>query len=230
MPKAHRTALACFGLVWALSWVGEPWPAEKALHDSLTVVGLAALYWAWRRYRLPLSSWVLVLVFLSLHEVAAHWLYSYVPYDEWTDKLFGFRLTEVFGWHRNHFDRLVHFTYGVCAAGVLTRFLLDHTGRSLRSAVFRAVEIVLGTSALYELFEWGVASLFAPGVAEAYNGQQGDMWDPHKDITMAVLGAVVAGVFLVLRKASGRVVVSGSAGSIEGKETVASRRVSKSPE
>jgi putative membrane protein len=201
LPKAHRTALACFGFVWLLSWVGEPWPAEKALHDSLTVAALAALLWAWRRYRLPLSSWVLVLFFLGLHEVAAHWLYSYVPYDQWTEHLFGFRLTDVFGWRRNHFDRLVHFTYGVCAAGVLTRFLLDHTGRTLRGSVFRSVEIVLGTSALYELFEWGVASLFAPAVAEAYNGQQGDPWDPHKDITMAVLGALVAGAVLLARNA-----------------------------
>ncbi|MEC3974016.1 DUF2238 domain-containing protein [Amycolatopsis sp. H20-H5] len=175
-----------------MSWIDEPWPAEKALHDSLTLVGLAALVWADRKYRLPLSSWVYVLVFLSLHEVAAHWLYSYVPYDQWTGSLFGFRLSEVFGWQRNHFDRLVHFTYGVCAASLVYRFMLDRTGRTASRCALRAVELVLSTSALYELFEWGVASLFAPAVAEAYNGQQGDIWDPHKDITVAVLGAIVA--------------------------------------
>jgi putative membrane protein len=139
-----------------------------------------------------LSTWVYVLVFLSLHEVAAHWLYSYVPYDRWTDSLFGFRLSEVFGWQRNHFDRLVHFTYGVCGASIIYRFMFDRTGKTARRCALRAVEVVLSTSALYELFEWGIASLFAPAVAEAYNGQQGDIWDPHKDITMAVLGAVVA--------------------------------------
>jgi putative membrane protein len=199
LPKAHQTALACFALVWALSWLNQMWPLEKALHDSLTVIALIALYWADRRFRLPLSSWILVLAFLSLHEVAAQWLYSYVPYDHWTEELFGFRISDVFGWQRNHFDRLVHFAYGVCAAGVGYRFLLDRTRASARRAALRAVEIVLATSALYELFEWGIASLLAPGMAEAYNGQQGDIWDPHKDITLAVLGAVLTAGFLLLR-------------------------------
>lgn len=203
-PKAHLAALAGFGLVWALSWVDPPWPAEKALHDSLTVVALIALFWGWRRYRWPLSSWVLILVFLALHEVAAHWLYSFVPYDQWTADLFGVRLSDVFGWRRNHFDRLVHFAYGVCAVGVLNRFLRDRTRRTVRRCALRAVELVLSTSALYELFEWGVAALLAPDVAEAYNGQQGDMWDPHKDIALAVLGALLTATFLLIRDARNR--------------------------
>jgi uncharacterized membrane protein YjdF len=29
--------------------------------------------------------------------------------------------------------------------------------------------------------------------------QQGDIWDPHKDITLAVLGAVLTAGFLLLR-------------------------------
>ncbi|MFD8496829.1 DUF2238 domain-containing protein [Amycolatopsis sp. NPDC059657] len=197
--------MSCFVVLWCATWLGEPWPAEKALHDSLTVVGLVALFWAHRRFRLPLSSWIFVLVFLSLHEIAAHWLYSYVPYDRWTADLFGFRLSDVFGWRRNHFDRLVHFAYGVCAASVLYRYLLDKGGRAARWCAVIAVEVVLSTSALYELFEWGIASLFAPEVAEAYNGQQGDLWDPHKDITMAVLGAVAAvAIHLRLRRRSRR--------------------------
>lgn len=204
LPRAHLTVLVGFGLVWLLSWLNEPWPEEKALQDSLTVAGLVLLFWGWRRYRWPLSSWVLVFVFLSLHEVAAHWLYSYVPYDSWTGHLFGVRLSDVFGWRRNHFDRLVHFTYGVCAAGVVIRFLRDRTRRALRRCAGRAVEVVLSTSAFYELFEWGIASVLAPEVAEAYNGQQGDMWDPHKDIALAVLGALVTGLFLLARDVARR--------------------------
>jgi putative membrane protein len=86
----------------------------------------------------------------------------------------------LFGWRRNHFDRLVHFAYGLCLTMIL------------RLKPLRSLEIVLATSALYELFEWGVAVTLAPGMAEAYNGQQGDIWDPHKDMTLALLGAIVA--------------------------------------
>ena len=185
MTTRHWWALAAFGVVVIASWWHPLWPAEQALHTSLTVVGLVALAWVQRRHPLPLSSWLLVLLFLSLHTIAARWLYSSVPYDDWTDALFGLRLSEVFSCHRNHFDRLVHFSYGVCLAGVLFR----------RLGWSRSVEVVISTSALYELLEWGIAMTLAPELAEAYNGQQGDMWDPHKDIALALLGAVLTVCF-----------------------------------
>ena len=65
-------------------------------------------------------------------------------------------------------------------------------GRRQGWAALAAADIVLSTGALYELFEWGIAVTLAPGMAEAYNGQQGDIFDPHKDMAIAVLGAVLA--------------------------------------
>lgn len=180
MTRGHIWALALFGVLAAVTWWDPPWPVEQALHTSLTVVALAALGWAQKRYGLPLRVWVWALIFLALHTIAARWIYSFVPYDDWTDALLGVRLSDVFGWQRNHFDRLVHFSYGLCVTMML------------RLKPLRSLEFVLATSALYELFEWGVAVVLAPDMAEAYNGQQGDVWDPHMDMALALLGAVVA--------------------------------------
>lgn len=180
MTRGHYWALAVFGVLAVATWWDPPWPVEQALHTSLTVVALAALGWAQRRYGLPLRVWVWALIFLALHTIAARWIYSFVPYDDWTDALLGVRLSDVFGWQRNHFDRLVHFSYGLCVTMML------------RLKPLRSLEVVLATSALYELFEWGVAVVLAPDMAEAYNGQQGDVWDPHMDMALALLGAVVA--------------------------------------
>lgn len=180
MTRGHYWALVLFGALAAVTWWDPPWPVEQALHSSLTVVALAALGWAHRRYGLPLRVWVWALIFLTLHTIAARWIYSFVPYDDWTDALLGVRLSDVFDWQRNHFDRLVHFSYGLCVTMML------------RLNPLRSLEVVLATSALYELFEWGVALALAPDMAEAYNGQQGDVWDPHMDMALALLGAVVA--------------------------------------
>jgi putative membrane protein len=187
LPVAYRWTLGVFAIVVAATWWRPEYPAEQALHHSLTVLGLVALVLAQRRRPLPYASFLLILIFLALHSVAARWIYSFVPYDDWTQALFGFRLNEALGWERNNFDRLVHLAYGLCFGPVLFR-LLHGTGR----AALRAVEAVLATSALYELFEWGIAMTLAPGAAEAYNGQQGDMWDAHKDMGIATVGAVVA--------------------------------------
>lgn len=183
-----RWVLALFGVLVAVSWLAPPWPVEQAMHSSLTLVALVALWVAHRRFDLPLRTWVWALVFLGLHTIAARWIYSFVPYDDWADALLGVRLSELFGWERNHFDRLVHFAYGLC----LTMML--------RLTALRSAELVLATSALYELFEWGVAVTLAPELAEAYNGQQGDVWDAHKDTVLALLGALVASAFLALTR------------------------------
>ncbi|RSM73642.1 DUF2238 domain-containing protein [Actinoplanes sp. ATCC 53533] len=161
------------------------------MHHSLTVLGLAALLLVQRRRPLPYSSFLLIVIFLVLHSVAARWIYSFVPYDDWTRQLFGVRLSDLFGWHRNNFDRLVHLSYGLCFGPVLFH-RLRVGGRSIRWAALVAVDLVLSTSAVYELFEWGIAMTLAPGAAEAYNGQQGDMWDAQKDMSLATGGAVLA--------------------------------------
>jgi putative membrane protein len=182
--RRFKWVLAGFFVVLAATWWQAPYPAEQAMHHSLTVVGLVALWLVHRWRALPYPSMVLVLVFLSLHSVAARWMYSYVPYDEWTEALLGVRLSEVAGWERNNFDRLVHLVYGLCFGPVIVAALRG------RWAPLIAVEVVLSTSALYELFEWGIALTLAPGDAEAYNGQQGDMWDAHKDMALATAGAL----------------------------------------
>jgi putative membrane protein len=186
LPVAHRWTLGAFLLIVAATWWRPAHPVEQALHHSLTVLGLVALMLVQRRRPLPYASFLLILIFLTSHSIAARWIYSFVPYDDWTQALFGFRLNESLGWERNTFDRLVHLAYGLCFGPVLFRFFRNP---------MRAVEVVLSTSALYELFEWAIAMTLAPGAAEAYNGQQGDMWDAHKDMAIATAGAILAVTF-----------------------------------
>lgn len=177
MTRGQLWLLGAFGALVAVTWINPPWPAEQALHSSLTAVALIALVLL--RKRLDTAQWAWALLFLALHTIAARWIYSFVPYDDWTNALFGVRLSELFSWERNNFDRLVHFAYGVCLTAILRQKLL------------RSLEIVLATSAAYELLEWAIAMTLAPEVAEAYNGQQGDMWDAHADMAIAALGALI---------------------------------------
>jgi putative membrane protein len=94
------------------------------------------------------------------------------------------------GWHRNQFDRLVHLAWGLCLTPPLYACLMARiTTRSAHAAVMAVGAIVI-SSVCYEWFEWLVAVVLSPDEAEAYNGQQGDIWDAHKDMLMATLGAL----------------------------------------
>jgi putative membrane protein len=188
----YRWTFAVFLAILAASWWRPIYPADQALHHSLTAVALVGLELVMRRRPLPYASFCLILIFLTLHTIAARWIYSFVPYDDWTQSLFGFRLDDVLGSDRNNFDRLVHFSYGACLGPVLFRFLRAERGWRTRWAALVSVDVILSTSAFYELFEWVIAMSLAPGAAEAYNGQQGDIWDAQKDMATATAGAILA--------------------------------------
>ena len=57
------------------------------------------------------------------------------------------------------------------------------------------ISICLAFSALYELFEWGVAVATGDS-AESFLGTQGYMWDTQSDMAIALTGALLSLVIL----------------------------------
>jgi putative membrane protein len=55
-------------------------------------------------------------------------------------------------------------------------------------------------SAAYEIFEWQLTLLAPAGLADDYNGQQGDPWDSQKDMAMAILGAAAASFWTLFKR------------------------------
>lgn len=191
MQPGKRIAFASALAIFALSWIAPRWPIEQALHSSLTVVGLVWLFLHDRRWPMRTSHFVLVCVFIALHCIGARWLYSNVPYDQWAQALTGHSPSELFGWRRNHFDRLIHLLYGICFTPAVWHWLRQRWPLTSSQAFAIAVMLIMCSSLLYEWLEWAIALLLSPKAAESYNGQQGDIWDAHADMLLATLGALV---------------------------------------
>ncbi len=175
----------------ALSW-NPRYPEDQALQHVPTALTVLMLVATARRCPLSNASFTLVTAFLLLHALAARWVYTFVPYDDWTERLLGFRLGARLGWRRNHFDRLVHFAFGLLLF-VPFREAYGRLARPARGfASWFALELILAASVLYELCEWGAAMVFAPATADRYLGQQGDAWDAHKDVALGLAGGLAA--------------------------------------
>ena len=192
MQPGKKIALALTLAVFATSWIAPPWPVEQALHSSLTVVGLAWLWRHDRRWPMPTWQFAAIGVFICAHCIAARWLYSNVPYDQWVQALTGWSPQQAFGWQRNHTDRFIHLLYGLCFAPPVRHYLCQRWPLNPRQGYVLAVMVIMCSSLLYEWLEWAIALLLSPEAAESYNGQQGDMWDAHADMLLATLGAMVA--------------------------------------
>ncbi|WP_018151783.1 DUF2238 domain-containing protein [Leeia oryzae] len=191
MTPSKVTSTLIMALIFILTWLNPLWPVEQGLHTSLTVIGLAGLWYYMKKHPLDDLHYGLIMLFLSVHALAAHWLYSYVPYEQWLKSAFGFTLAQQLGWHRNNFDRLVHFLYGFCFTPAIAGYALQRWTKGRKQAFVIAISAIMITSLWYEWFEWFIAMTLSPKDAESYNGQQGDMWDAHKDMLTATIGSLL---------------------------------------
>jgi putative membrane protein len=128
-------------------------------------------------------SYILLAVFLTLHAVGAHYTYSQVPLGDW--------LKDALHLSRNHFDRIVHFAFGLLLAYPVREFLLRAVGVKNFWAYYAPVSAILAFSGFFEIVESWVAMLVSPELGDAYLGTQGDIWDAQKDMTVAFVGAIL---------------------------------------
>lgn len=171
-------------LFWAVMAV-SPFDRFDWLLENLLVFIygwlLAATY---RRFAFSNLSYALFTLFMTLHLTGAHYTYAETP--------FGFWLMEWLGFARNHFDRLVHLSYGLLCAYPLYELLRRRAGSGHGWSAFLAVNMVIAFSGFYEVIEMVVAEIVSPELGAAYLGTQGDEWDAQKDMGLALLGAIGA--------------------------------------
>jgi putative membrane protein len=171
-------------VLWVVTAI-RPWYPRDWLLENLLVFAYAALLAiTYRRFAFSNLSYGLFTLFLSLHLVGAHYTYAEVP--------FGFWLRDALGLARNHYDRIVHFSFGLLIAYPFREVLVRAGGLRPAWSSFMAVVTVLGFSAFYEGLEAVTAMVVSPELGAAYLGTQGDEWDSQKDSVLAMAGSVLA--------------------------------------
>lgn len=138
------------------------------------------------RNRFPLTPLVYRLIFVHalILMLGGHYTYAKVPLGFWMQDLFGFA--------RNHYDRIGHFAQGFVPAIVAREILLRTSPLQRGKWLFVIVtSICLAISACYEFVEWWAAVL-GGSAADAFLGTQGDVWDTQWDMFMAFIGAMIA--------------------------------------
>jgi putative membrane protein len=184
--------LALFA-VWWIALAIEPLDRyDWLLENALPVVAIVLLAATYRRFPLSRISYAVIFVFLCLHTLGSHYTNAEVPYDRWWASLTGVTFNDMVGWNRNNFDRVVHFSYGLLLAYPIRELFLRIAGVRGFWGYFLPLDLTMSTSMLFELIEWLVAEVFGGDLGVAYLGTQGDVWDAHKDMALASLGALIA--------------------------------------
>lgn len=182
--------LACligFGVVWIALAMAPRYRADWALENIPTFIGVPAAVLGYRRYRFSDRAYVQAALLLALHTVGSHYTYSEVPLGDW--------MRDAFGLSRNHYDRVVHFLFGVLMLRPVREIGFRERLPGPIALYFFSVAGIACWSLVYEVVEWLVAQIADPAAGIAYVGTQGDPWDAQKDMALALAGALLAGAF-----------------------------------
>lgn len=168
-----------FGVLAIRPYDRGVWIAE----NTPIVLIVAFLVVTYRWFQFSYLAYLLVSVLLFLHTIGGHYSFERVPFDY---------VTNLIGAHRNHYDRVAHFTVGLYAYAIAEFIERRQLSRSRwltgLFAVFAICTVALG----YEIFEWRYAVHADPAAGIAVLGSQGDPWDAQKDMLADALGAIAA--------------------------------------
>ena len=176
--------LISFVSIWLSTFIGTTDVKNWFLENTLTFIFLFFLISTFKKFQFSDVTYLLICVYLCLHVYGSKYTYAENPFGYW--------LKDQFHLSRNHYDRIVHFSFGFLLAYPMREMFLKWFKYPSWVAWLLPIEITLSISAFYELIEWAVADVFFPAQGDAYLGTQGDIWDAQKDIFLAFSGAIIA--------------------------------------
>ena len=113
MSKYKCTIVLLLVAFMIVTCINPIYPEQHFLQHIGTVLLLLPLIIDVRKNKFGRASFIGLSLFTLLHIIEARYIYSYVPYDEAIQQIFGFSVNEMMGATRNHYDRVVHFSFGL---------------------------------------------------------------------------------------------------------------------
>lgn len=190
--KAQLALLFWIVSFWVITAISPLNRYDWLMENILFFVFFGILVATYRIFQFSFFSYFLITIFFTLHLIGAHYTYSEVP--------FGFSLSESFNFNRNHFDRIVHFLYGILLTYPVYELLVRHLNIRGFYSYFLPLNVIVASSATFEIIETLFVLMVKPDLGEAYLGTQGDVWDAQKDMALAFAGSLLVIVLIWMMK------------------------------
>ncbi len=195
-PAGHLPlVLLCVYALWFALLAINPYDRTVWFAENIPIV-LIVLFLAvtWRWFKFSNTSYLMMSFLIFLHTLGAHYTFARVPFD-W--------ITDTFGFQRNNFDRLSHFTVGFYAYPIVEWLCRKNLVNRRWVAFLFGVFAIFTVASLYEIIEWLFAVNFDASEGAAFVGSQGDVWDAQKDMLADGLGAIFTVAFYHLKNRRG---------------------------
>ena len=182
--KFQQVLLLIFLIFWIAFAISPVYRPEWWLENYLVFAFILFLVLSYNRLQLSDLSYLLITIFLLLHNIGAHYGYSSVP--------IGFVIRDTFDLVRNPYDRIVHFLFGFLFAYPIYELLKRYSSQKGKWLYILPINFIISLSAIYEIIEAVVAWTFPPEQYDPFVGLQGDIWDGYKDMLLVSTGGMIS--------------------------------------
>lgn len=187
-----KLLIATFTALWFYMYYNcidvQDWFIENILVFIYAIYAVVTF----KQFKFTNTSYLCIFLFLLLHTYGAMYAYTQNPIGEY--------LQNVYQLQRNPYDRIVHFSFGFLLAYPLYNILKNKLQVKGKWQYILPVNIITTLATIFELIEWTVAELTTKKTGETYVATQGDVWDAHKDIVLAMVASTVVVLFLASYK------------------------------
>ncbi|PID78361.1 MAG: hypothetical protein CSB21_00580 [Deltaproteobacteria bacterium] len=181
--KKYPHILAVFFSVFFVILSINPVDRTVWAAEVIPVIGVfVALVFTFNKFRFSNTAYTLMAIWLFWHTIGGHYTFANVP--------FGF-VSDLFGFERNHFDRVGHFAIGFYAFA-MAEFLFKKKYASRNFSMVSGLFFIMSVACAYEIIEWIYAVYDGGNAGLEFLGSQGDIWDAQKDMLADTLGAITS--------------------------------------
>lgn len=179
----HKSLLGILMVFWLFIAIN---PTDRGVwfaENILFLIFLPILVFTYKKFQFSSLSYTLMFIFLILQTIGSKYGYSNVPF--------------IFDSVRNHYDRVVHFLFGVVFYLPLYELVTKKLKLKGIWSHFFVFTILFSMKGIYEILEWGYVMVTQGSSGSiAFLGAQGDAWDAQKDMFLGGIGAIITGVVM----------------------------------
>ncbi len=182
--KLLKATIVAFAIWWVIMAIHPHEWKVWAIENFLLIAFVVLLVCFYRVFPLSNLSYMLIALFLAMHAYGGHYSYQDTPVDEW--------LKHTFHIKRGFYDRIVHFFFGLLIAFPVREWVMYGLKLNRTRQYIVTFSFIVAASGLFELLEMWAAYLFNKKLAAKYIGMQDDIFDSQKDMTMSLIGVLIA--------------------------------------
>lgn len=195
---SRRVPLILFTLLLGLTiWSGlfphdtQVWWVEM----SSVFLLLGVLVCTFRQFRFSDTAYSCMSIWCAMQIIGAHYTFELVPFGA---------ITDLFGFERNHYDRVAHFAVGLGGIAIAELLWRRRMVNSVAAAAWFSLAFILALAGLWELVEWIYAEIDGGSTGQAFLGSQGDEWDAQKDMLLDTMGGALAAFIFYMQNRRSR--------------------------